>query len=87
MNMAWFDKLQGTPALLKARKVAGVGARSKTREPLFCPWEVMLWLIDPKRKKGRPFHNIGKPWELLERRFPAAYVKHSKGDPREERTG
>ena len=87
MSMEWFDNLTDKPALLRARKVRGVGARGKTREPLFCPWEVMLWLIDPERKKGRPFHSIGKPWELLEGRFPAAYVKHSMGDPREERTG
>ena len=87
MDMAWFASLKDTPALLKARKVPGVGARGKTREPLFCPWEVMLWLADPERKKGRPFHNTGKPWQLLEAHFPAAYVKHSMGDPREERTG
>ena len=82
MRMAWFDSLKDTPALLKSRKVTGVGARGKTREPLFCPWEVMLWLADPERKKGHPFHSIGTPWRILEGHFPAAYVKHSKGDPR-----
>jgi hypothetical protein len=87
MNVEWFKKLKDTPALLKARKVDGVGARGKTREPLFCPVEVMLWLSDTKRKKGRPFHSVGKPWDLLERHFPNAYEKHSKSDPREERTG
>lgn len=82
MSMTWFDNLKDTPALLKARKVDGVGARGKTRQPLFCPFEVMLWLIDPKRKKGRRFHSAGKPWELLEHHFAAVYVKHSMGDPR-----
>ena len=87
MSMAWFKNLTDTPALLKARKVRGVGARGKTKEPLFCLMEVVLWLIDPKRKKGRAFVNIDKPWELLEQRFPVAYAKHSHGDPREEPTG
>ena len=87
MSMEWFGNLKNTPALLKARKVAGVGARGKTREPLFCPWEVMLWLMEPKRKKGREFHNVSTPWRLLETHFPASYAKHAKEDPREERTG
>ena len=87
MSMGWFGNLKNTPALLKARKVAVVGARGKTREPLFCPREVMQWLIDPKRKKGRQFHNVDTPWRLLEKHFPASYEKHSKEDPREERTG
>ena len=87
MNMAWFDNVTHTPALLKARKVDGVGARGSTIEPLFCPWEVLVWLLDKKRKKGRRFHNPEKPWELLENHFPAAYAKHSKHDPREYRPG
>ena len=87
MSMAWFKNLKDTPALFKARKVDGVGARSSTREPLFCPMEVALWLMNAKRKKGRPFHNAAKPWELLESHFPAAYARHSAGDPREERPG
>ena len=83
IDKAWFKNLKDTPALLKARKVEGVGARGSTREPLFSPMEVMLWLMDPKRKKGRPFHSDGKPWELLEKNFPLAYKKHSSADPRE----
>ena len=83
IDKAWFKNLKDTPALLKARKVDGVGARGSTREPLFCPMEVMLWLKDPKRKKGRPFHSDSKPWELLKKNFPLAYAKHSRGDPRE----
>ena len=87
MSIAWFDNLKDSPALLKARKVDGVGARGSTKEPLFCPWEVMVWLISAKRKKGRRFHSADKPWEVLEKHFPAAYAKNSMGDPREYRPG
>ena len=83
MSMKWFDNVTDTPALLAARKVDGVGARGSTTQPMFCPWEVMVWLANTKRKKGRQFQSADKPWELLERHFPAAYAKHSRDDSRE----
>lgn len=86
MDAAWFDNLKDTPALLKARRVKGRGQRHSI-EPLFCPMTVMLWLASKKRKKGRLFQSEGKPWELLERHFPAVYAKNSHGDPREDRPG
>jgi hypothetical protein len=87
MCMAWFEKLADTPALLNARKVKGQGQRGRNVEPLFCPAEVMYWLMDKKRKKGKPFHSAGKPWELLQKYFPEAYDKHSMNDPREQGPG
>lgn len=87
MKIEWFDKLKDTPALLAARKVEGKGARGSTREPLFCAYEVMVWLADKKRKKGHQFYSEDKPWELLENNFPAAYEAHSKDDPRQYRPG
>jgi hypothetical protein len=84
MNIAWFKNLKDVPALLDARKVDGRGQRGRSVEPLFCPMEVMNWLMDPKRKKGRKFHSDEKPWELLERHFPMLYSKHSAGDPRQD---
>lgn len=87
MNMKWFDNVTHKPALFKARKVTGKGARSSTTEPLFCPWEVLVWLLDKKRKTGRRLHNPDKLWERLEKHFPAAHAKHTKDDPREYRPG
>lgn len=82
MNANWFHNLKYTPALLKARKFAGQGGRGHIREPYFCPFEVMLWLASPKRKKGSRVSEE-KCWELLERHFPLVYAQHEVADPRE----
>lgn len=81
MHMKWFDALKDKPALKEARKQMGRGQRGKATEPLFCPYEVMLWLINPKRKAGTPLSKE-KGWELLEKHFPSAYNGFSIGDPR-----
>lgn len=81
MDASWFGNLTDTPALFAARKVAGQGGRGRIAEPLFCPFEVMRWLADKKRRKGRPL-SVEKAWELLERYFPAVYNIHSVADPR-----
>ena len=79
MDMAWFDNLNDTPKLKAARKHTGQGGRGGA-EPLFCPYEVMQWLADPKRRKGRP---LSKPtaWRLLKERFGKVYDAHSIGYP------
>lgn len=82
MDATWFDNVKDSPALLAARKVAGQGGRGRTAEPYFCPFGVMQWLIDPKRRKGRRMAQ-DKGWEMLERHFPKVYAAHSVGDPRE----
>lgn len=82
MDQTWFDNVTDAPALHAARKLVGVGQKSQTVEPLFCPMEVVRWLLSPKRKKGRKFHNPEKPWELLQKHFPAVYAKNSAADPR-----
>lgn len=81
MNMEWFKNLKDTPALLAARKVQGQGGRSHIAQPFFCPFEVMQWLVDARRRKGRPL-SAEKGWTLLERNFPRVYAAHSVGDPR-----
>ncbi len=81
MSKEWFKNLDDTPALKAARKVTGRGQRGKTVEPLFCPFEVMLWLVSPKRKKGRSLGEA-KGWDLLERNFPKAYAPRASADPR-----
>ncbi len=81
MSMGWFKNLTDTPALLAARKARGQGGRGHVAQPFFCPFEVMQWLVDAKRRKGRPLSQ-DKGWALLERHFPKVYAAHSIGDPR-----
>jgi hypothetical protein len=81
MDGSWFKNLKDTPSLLAARKYKGQGGRGHIDEPRFCPFEVMRWLSDERRKKGR---RLGEPkaWELLEKHFPKVYGRFSIGDPR-----
>lgn len=79
MDTTWFDNLTDTPKLNAARKHKGQGGR-KHAEPLFCPYEVMQWLADPKRKKGRPLSDT-TAWRLLKNHFPMVYNRYSIGDP------
>jgi len=82
MNASWFVKLGDTPALLAARKVTGQGGRNNAA-PLFCPFEVMQWLINPNRRKGNPMQpDTG--WRMLELHFPLVYHAHSVCDPRQD---
>jgi hypothetical protein len=80
MDASWFDNLTDTPRLLAARKVTGTGGKHYT-PPLFCPFEVMQWLIDEKRKKGRKV-SPDKAWQLLQSNFEKVYNTRSAGDPR-----
>lgn len=82
MNHGWFKNLTDVPALLKARRIKGSGGRGHLQEPLFCPVDVMRWLISDTRKKGSKLGE-DKAWELLEKNFPKAYSAHSAADSRE----
>lgn len=81
MDGGWFNNLKDKPRLQGARKVTGQGGRGRIMDPWFCPYEVMQWLADPKRRKGRKL-SADKAWELLERYFPKVYNTRSIGDPR-----
>jgi hypothetical protein len=82
MDSSWFDNLKDTPKLLAARKVTGQGGRNNAA-PLFCPFEVLQWLLSPKRRKGDPMRpDTG--WRLLEQHFPHTYNAHSVCDPRQD---
>ncbi len=83
MNPQWFKSLGDSPALKAARKRPGVSGR-KGSPPLFCPMEVTRWLLDPTRKKGRPFKSEDTAWRLLEASFPKVHAKHSAADPRDK---
>lgn len=84
MNATWFDNITDKPALLRARKVKGDGRRGHVAQPLFCPFEVMLWLANPKRRNNptRRKPSPEKAWELLEKNFPKVYAAKSIADPR-----
>lgn len=81
LNMSWFDNQTDKPALWNARRIDGTSGRKST-QPLFCPFAVMQWLIDPKRKVGRPFSNDETAWRMLKTHFPKVYAANSIGDPR-----
>ena len=81
MDITWFDNLTHSPRLQKARKVLGQGIKGRSIEPYFCPYLVMDWLIDRKRKKGRPISS-DKAWEILEKRFTKVFNIYSLGDTR-----
>jgi hypothetical protein len=83
MDATWFANLKDTPKLLAARKVAGQGGRGHITEPLFCPFAVLQWLIDPVRRKGRKMGQ-DKGWERFESHFPRAYAAFSVGDTRSD---
>ena len=79
MDKSWFDNLTDAPKLKAARKYTGQGGRHSA-EPLFCPYLVMQWMADPKRKKGRRLNDT-TAWRLLKSHFPKVYNQYSIGDP------
>lgn len=82
MDLTWFDNVKDSPKLKASRKFTGQGGRNGA-EPLFCPFEVMQWLVDPQRRKGKAI-NDSTAWRLLKGHFPKVYNKHSIGDPNDE---
>jgi hypothetical protein len=82
MNQEWFHNLNDTPNLRTARKILGTSGR-KNSEPLFCPFEVMQWLINPKRKKGRQLSEA-TGWRVFKNHFRLAYNAKAIGDPNDD---
>ena len=81
MDASWFRNLKDSPGLRNARKITGRGGRSGYGfHPLFCPYEVMRWLINPKRKKGIQMSEI-QGWKRLRQHFEAVYNAHSIESP------
>jgi hypothetical protein len=80
MDATWFDNLNTSPKLKAARKFTGQGGRGRIAEPLFCPYEVMQWLADPKRRKGKAL-SVTTAWRLLKSHFSKVHNQYSIGDP------
>jgi len=82
MDKSWFSNITDKPKLLKARKQEGKGGKSYSL-PWFCPFEVMLWLIDEKRKAGKPMSQE-TGWRMLRQHWPSVYDKNLALSPLED---
>lgn len=81
MNASWFDNLRDRPGLLAARRVAGTGGRNSIR-PMFCPYQVMQWLITkPRKGDSRKAMTPETGWRMLKGNFPKVYSEYEIGDP------
>lgn len=85
MTGAWFDHIDDTPGLKAARRYAGTGGR-RYEVPLLDPYKVMLWLVNPKRKKGTPISEQ-TAWRMFKMHFSKSYEVHAIGDPNEDSSG
>lgn len=79
MNKAWFKNLNDRPALKAARFRPGQGGRNNV-EPLFYVYPVLQWLIDKRRKTGRPI-NEATGWRMLQQHFPKVYEAYELNAP------
>lgn len=79
MNQSWFKKLSDKPALLAARGRPGKKGRGGF-SPQFHVYPVMLWLIDPKRKAGKPM-GTETGWRIMKNKFPKAYEEFQDSAP------
>lgn len=79
IDKSWFSNLKDKPRLLQARKVKGTHGR-RPSPAMFCPFEVMVWLIDTKRKVGRPILPE-TAWRMLKSNFPNVYAKNEVASP------
>ena len=79
MNKDWFTNLNDKPALKAARFQPGLGGRNKV-EPLFYVYPVLQWLIDKRRKTGKPMQEA-TGWRMLKLHFPKVYEAYELNAP------
>jgi hypothetical protein len=79
MNASWFDNLSDKPELMAARAFKGKSGRGGW-SPLFNPFTVMNWLIDPKRKTGKGISEV-TAWRMLKAHFPKVHAMYLDSDP------
>jgi hypothetical protein len=76
MDLSWFNNLNDSK-LKDCLRVSGISGR-KSSPPFFCPYSVMLWLVDEKRKKGRPM-TTDTGWRMLKAHFPKVFDARGVG--------
>jgi len=81
MNQKWFENVSNSPDLKAARKQTRTGRGASAIPSLFCPFEVMQWLVLKGRRGGVKLSSH-RGWTILESKFPVAYLRRSIGDPR-----
>ena len=64
-----------------AKRMKGVGGRGRPKDAMFCPYQLMLGVIQHVRSKTKMSEKRG--WDILQGKFPAAYEKFKDKDPRE----
>jgi hypothetical protein len=83
MTLDWFasEALRDAPELKRARVQKGSGGTGhRAKGPLFCPFKVLCYLTNPKRRKGRNVasHNA---WRMFKAHFAASYEIHQSLEP------
>ena len=81
-----FKALKDRPGLMAARRVKGKGQKGSRAEPMFCPFEVINWLVKTGIKEKPRLENF-MGWHILETKFPSVYAEKSIGDPRQDSKG
>jgi hypothetical protein len=81
-----FKALKDRPGLHAALRVKGKSQRGSNAEPMFCPYEVINWLVE-RGVKDKPRLSSFTAWHILETKFPSVYAEKSIGDPRHKPTG
>lgn len=79
MNKGWFTNLKDRPALRAARFQPGQGGRNHVA-PLFYVYPVLQWLIDKRRKTGKPMQEA-TGWRMLKLHFPKIYEAYELNAP------
>lgn len=77
-----FKALKDRPGLKAACRVKGKGQKGSRAEPMFCPFEVINWLVKTGVKEKPRLENY-RGWHILETKFPSVYAEKSIGDPRQ----
>lgn len=77
-----FKALKDRPGLKAACRVKGKGQKGSRAEPMFCPFEVINWLVKTGVKEKPRLENY-MGWHILETKFPSVYAEKSIGDPRQ----
>lgn len=77
MNSNWFDDISKQGQGLRDARLHKGGAG---RKPLFCPYKVMMYLLNTRRRNG-PIPPAQTAWRALRRHFPSVYAVYETFAP------